>query len=63
MDLEPYTQKNTENEQKKTINDIPTFGHVFKPDGVRRNSDNIDQINRFLIKSQFIIVLPCSIFL
>ena len=64
MDSEPHrTLTKSKNEQKKTINNIPDAGSICESTGIRRDSIDIDSINRFIIESQFRFILPCSILL
>ena len=51
------------NDKNKTSNIVPNVGDVFQPLWIRRYSDNSDEINWFLLWSQFSIVLPCGVLL
>jgi len=51
------------NDKTKASNSIPNDGNVLQSVRVRRYSDNADEINRFLFRSQFNFVLPCGILL
>jgi len=48
------------NEKTKVSNSIPDVGDVFEPTWIRRDSDDINEIGRFLFRSQFGFVLACS---
>jgi len=63
MDSEPYTQKNTGNEQKKIIHNVPDGRNVLQSIWIRRNSITTDQINRILWESELGFVFPCGILL
>jgi hypothetical protein len=49
------------NEKSKNSNTIPDVGNVFQSSWIRRDSDNINETNRFLFRSQFSFVLACGI--
>jgi hypothetical protein len=51
------------NDKTKTSNSIPNVRNVLQSVWVRRDSDPVDQINRFLLWSQFGFVLPCGLLL
>ena len=51
------------NDKNKTSNIVPNVGDVFQPLWIRRYSDNADEINWFLLRIQFSIILPCGILL
>ena len=57
------TIKQEKNDKNKTSNIVSNVGDVLQPLRVRRNSDNADEIDRFLLRSQFSIILPCGILL
>lgn len=62
MDSESYVC----NEKDKKIaasDSISNYRNVPEPSRIRRDSTDFDQINRYLIKCEFGIVLPCSILL
>jgi len=52
---------NYNDEQKETSNSVPNDRHVFESNGIRRDSIDLDTYNRFLIESEFRIILPCVI--
>jgi len=57
------TIKQEKNDKNKTSNIVSNVGDVLQPLRVRRYSDNTDEIDRFLLRSQFSIILPCGILL
>jgi len=64
INMEPGpTIKQEKNDKNKTINIVSNVGDVLQPLRVRRYSDNTDEIDRFLLRSQFSIILPCGILL
>jgi hypothetical protein len=52
-----------ENDKAKTSNSIPNVRDVLQSVWFRRDADIVNQINRFLLWSQFGFVLPCGILL
>lgn len=54
-------QNDGEPESGKMGNTISYFRDIFQPIWIRRNSIDINQIDRFLIWSQFGFVFPCGI--
>ena len=61
MDSGPSIKSRTENDKTKVSHTMSNVGDVFQPLWIRRYSDNVDEINWFLLKSQFSFVLPCGI--
>ena len=61
MDSGPSIKSRTENDKTKISNSMSNDGDVFQPLWIRRYSDNVDEINWFLLRSQFSFVLPCGI--
>jgi len=57
------TIKQEKNDKNKTSNIVSNVGNVLQPLRVRRYSDNADEINWVLFRSQFSIILPCGILL
>lgn len=57
---EQLTKKNEEGESR---NNISHARNVFQPFWVRRNTDDVNEINWFLFRSQFDFVLPIGIIL
>ena len=57
------TIKQEKNDKNKTSNIVSNVGDVLQPLRVRRYSDNADEINWFLLRSQLSFVLPCGILL
>jgi len=57
------TIKQEKNDKNKTSNIVSNVGHVLQPLRVRRYSDNADEFNWFLLRSQFSIILPCGVLL
>ena len=57
------TIKQEKNDKNKTSNIVSNVGDVLQPLRVRRYSDNTDEVNWFLLRSQFSIILPCGILL
>lgn len=51
------------NEESKISNSISDVSDVSESFWLRRDSDYVNQINRFLLWSQFGFVLPCGILL
>jgi hypothetical protein len=49
------------NDKNKVSNIVPNAGDVFQPLRIRRYSDNVDENNWFLLRSQLSFVLPCGI--
>jgi len=49
------------NEEKKISNSIPDVRNVFQSVWIRRDTDNVDETNRFLFRSQFGFVLACGV--
>jgi hypothetical protein len=49
------------NEKKKISNSIPDVRNVFQSVWIRRDTDNVDETNRFLFRSQFGFVLACGV--
>jgi len=62
MEPGPTINKN-KNDKNKTSNIVSNVGDVLQPLRVRRYSDNADEVNWFLLRSQFSIILPCGILL
>jgi hypothetical protein len=52
-----------ENEKTKTSNIVSNDGDVLQSVRVRRDTNNVNEFNRFLLRSQFSFVLPCGILL
>ena len=63
MDSGPSIKSRTENDKTKISNSVSNDGDVFQSLWIRRYSDNVDEINWFLLKSQFSFVLPCGVLL
>lgn len=63
MDSESCTTSNEKRKKTKTSNSISDDSNVSEPFRVRRNSDNVDEIDRFLLECEFGYVLPCGIIL
>jgi len=57
------TIKQEKNDKNKTSNIVSNVGDVLQPLRVRRYSDNADEFNWLLLRSQFSIILPCGILL
>jgi hypothetical protein len=57
MDPGPSLSKN---EKTKVSNSVSDVRDVPKSSRIRRNSDDLDEINRVLFRSQFGFVLACS---
>ena len=57
------TIKQEKNDKNKTSNIVSNVGDVLQPLRVRRYSDNTDEVNWFLLRSQLSFVLPCGILL
>jgi hypothetical protein len=49
------------NEKTKISNSIPDVRNVFQSVRIRRDTDNVNEANRFLFRSQFGFVLACGI--
>jgi len=49
------------NEKTKISNSIPDVRNVFQSIRIRRDTDNVDEDNRILFRSQFGFVLACGI--
>jgi hypothetical protein len=49
------------NEKSKISNTIPDDGDVLQPVWVRCDTDNVDETNRILFRSQFGFVFACGI--
>jgi hypothetical protein len=60
MDSESYVC-NEEDKQTATSDSISNDSDVSEPFRFRRSSTDFDKINRFLIKCEFGIILPCSL--
>jgi hypothetical protein len=60
MDSESYVC-NEEDKQTATSDSISNYRDVLKSPRIRRDSVDFDRINRFLIKCEFGIILPCSL--
>jgi hypothetical protein len=50
-----------ENDKTKTSNSISNVSSVLQSSRVRRDTDIVNEFNRFLLWGQFSIVLPCGI--
>jgi hypothetical protein len=57
------TIKQEKNDKNKTSNIVSNVGDVLQPLRVRRYSDNADEFNWLLLRSQLGFVLPCGILL
>jgi hypothetical protein len=57
------TIKQEKNDKNKTSNIVSNVGDVLQPLRVRRYSDNTDEFNWLLLRSQLGFVLPCGILL
>jgi len=57
------TIKQEKNDKNKTSNIVSNVGYVLQPLRVRRYSDNADEFNWLLLRSQLGFVLPCGILL
>ncbi len=51
----------SKNEKSKISNSIPDVRNVFQSVRVRCNTNNVDETNRFLFRSQFGFVLACGL--
>jgi hypothetical protein len=63
MEPGPSIKSQVKNDKAKISNFKSNVGDVFQPLWVRRYSDNVDEINWFILRSQFSFVLPCGILL
>ncbi len=57
------TIKQEKNDKNKTSNIVSNVGDVLQPLRFRRYSDNADEFNWLLLRSQLGFVLPCGILL
>jgi hypothetical protein len=57
------TIKQEKNDKNKTSNIVSNVGDVLQPLRIRRYSDNADEFNWFLLRSQLGFILPCGILL
>jgi hypothetical protein len=60
MDSESYIC-NEEDKQTAASDSISNYRDVPKSSRIRRDSVDFNKINRFLIKCEFGIILPCSL--
>lgn len=51
------------NDKTKTSNTISNVSDVLQSSGIRRDTDTANEIDRFLLWSQFGVILPCGILL
>ena len=49
MEPGPSIKSRTENDKTKISNNMSNVGDVFQPLWIRRYSDNVDEVNRFLL--------------
>ena len=61
MEPGPSIKSRQKNDKTKISNIKSNVGDVFQPLWIRRYSDNADELNWFLLQSQFSFVLPCGI--